>query len=137
MKKVLHLQRSGLPGKASITFCGLVEAGRGLGRSLDFPTINIALSSVLEIPYGVYIALVSFGDTVFCGAMHYGPRETFDEKEPVVEIHLLDFEGNLYGKEVKIEVLEKIRDIHKFHSLEDLKNAISHDVAEVRKRMLG
>lgn len=137
MKKVLHLQRGGIPGKVSITFHGLVETGRGLGRSLDFPTINIALSSVLELPYGIYIALVSFGDTVFWGAMHYGPRATFDEKKPVVEIYLLDFEGDLYGKEIKVEVLEKIRDIQKFHSLEDLKNAISHDVAQVRKRMLG
>lgn len=135
MKKVLHPER--FPRKGSITFRGFVEAGRGLGRSFNFPTINIHLSSPLEISHGVYRTRVFVDKNRFLGAMHYGPRETLNEKKPVVEIYLLDFEGDLYGKEVKIEVLEKIRDIQKFSSLEALKHAISQDVAEVRKRMLG
>lgn len=65
--------------------------------------------------------------------MHYGPIPTFKLAESHIEIHLLDFSGDLYGKKVDVEICKKIRNIQTFSTLEALKNQIATDVAFVRE----
>lgn len=113
------------------TFQAKVIAGEGRGKQLGFPTINLDVIN-LDIDFGVYAAKVSVGDKSYAGAMHYGPRHTFGQEQAVMEIHLLDFTVDLYGQEVEVEVLKKLRDVKKFSSKEELVQQIQNDLTEVR-----
>lgn len=112
-------------------FSGKVIRGDQKGRLLGFPTIN--LEGEFELAYGVYVskATTSFG--VFKGALHYGPKPVFNDTKAVMEIHLLDFSGDLYGETVQVEVIQKLREIEKFQDMEALKQQIGKDVTMVRE----
>lgn len=118
---------------SSFQFSGKVVLGKKRGRSLSFPTINISVKGNFDLDFDVYVSRVKTSRGVFWGALHYGPRETFGEKEPSLEVHLLDFSGDLYGQEVEVEVLEKIRDVRGFSDVESLKQQIAEDVDAVRR----
>lgn len=115
------------------SFCGVVIKGRGIGHALDFPTINIRATIPKRFHYGIYVVCVYTELGFFLGAMHYGPIPTFKLTKPRVEIHILDFSGNLYGKKVDVEICEKIRNIQTFSTLEALKKCIASDVVFVRE----
>lgn len=117
---------------SSFRFTGHVIFGKKRGRALHFPTINLVVKGNFGLGFGVYVVRVKTSLGVFSGALHYGPRETFGEKELSLEIHLLDFEGNLYGEEVEVEVLHKIREVRVFPDAEALKRQIAEDVNAVR-----
>ncbi|KKP38664.1 MAG: riboflavin biosynthesis protein RibF, riboflavin kinase / FMN adenylyltransferase [Candidatus Peregrinibacteria bacterium GW2011_GWF2_33_10] len=123
-----------------IHFKAKVIKGQGKGREIGFPTINLAISSqksvVSNLDFGVYACRVflptAHSPQPFLGAMHYGHRETLDLPESL-EIYLIDFDGgDLYGQEVAVEVLKKIRDVQKFCSVKDLVEQIGKDVEEIR-----
>lgn len=113
---------------------GVVEKGHGVGRRLGFPTVN--LKGFFDLDYGVYACVCLVGERKLVGALHYGPRRTFDEGKESMEVHLLDFKGDLYGKKIEIEVYNKIRDVKKFDSEEALKRAIAEDVEVIGKLKL-
>lgn len=113
------------------TISGTVMKGVLMGRKMGFPTINVAFDST-DLPFGVYVARVYTSEGVYKGALHYGPRKIMSLMEPSLEVHLLDFSGDLYGQEVKIEVLEKIRDTKDFDDMDSLKRQIRYDVDAVR-----
>ncbi len=92
--------------------------GKGLGRKLGFPTINLGKQ---KFESGVFAARVTLEEKKYWGAMHVGA-------DGYTEIHLLDFEGDAYGKDVEVEVRDKIRETWKFENLENLKNQIELDV---------
>jgi len=102
-----------------------------MGRKMGFPTINVAFAST-DLPFGVYATRVYTSEGVYKGALHFGPRKVMNMMEPSLEVHLLDFSGDLYGKEVKIEVIEKIRDTKDFDDMDALKRQIRYDVDAVR-----
>lgn len=110
---------------------GKVVEGAKLGRAIGFPTANIYYpNDIIEIPYGVY-AVKIFGKA---GIMNWGMKPTVNNtKKPVVEVHILDFNENIYNKNIKIEVIQKIRDEKKFSGLEELKNQILKDIEECLK----
>ena len=106
-----------------MTYKGTVKKGQQSGQKLGFPTINIPLEG--EMPEGIFAAKVLVeGKTYFAAAYANSSRN-------ILEAHLLDFSGDLYGKEVEIELVEKIRDDKKFSDEAELKEAIAADVAKV------
>lgn len=113
--------------------CGKVVCGQKKGREIGFPTANVSLSCPNKcLPKkGVYAATAVCGD-ISCNAMLYiGNRPTVDpEGDLSVEANLIGFDGDLYGKDIEISVLGRIRDQHKFDSMEDLKDQIEKDRKE-------
>lgn len=113
--------------------CGTVIHGKHLGRKLGFPTANLLLPEGVVVPcYGVYASMVDG-----CPAVtNIGVRPTLDDGEaPTVESRLIGFEGDLYGKNVRVELLHYLRPERKFSSLEELKDQIMKDT-ETTKHLL-
>ena len=102
-----------------------VVKGKGLGRKLGFPTINLGKQ---RFKSGVFVVKVEMEGKKYWGAMYVS-------EEGDTEIHLLNYKGNAYGKEVKVEVGEKIRETRKFNSLENLRDQIALDVDLVRQQL--
>lgn len=110
---------------------GVVEKGFGNGHKLGFPTANIAYDDEkLLPPDGVYAGRVLEKNAV----INIGKNPTFEAKRRTVEVHILDFDGDLYGKHIEAEFLEKIRDDIKFEKLEDLIERIKKDIEFVKGR---
>ncbi len=113
---------------------GVVVRGDGRGRQLGFPTANlggVAGDKALPPP-GVYAVRGSVRSGVHDGALHLGPRPTFPGALPSIELHLLDFDGNLYGEELRVDFVERIRDVRPFGSVEALVDQMRADVARAR-----
>ncbi len=110
---------------------GTVVKGVQRGRKMNSPTINI--SGDFDLEYGIYACKVKTSKGDFLGGMHFGPRITFNEDKPVMEIRLIDFEGDLYGETVKIDVYNKIREIRKYDSVDALKAQIEKDIEYIKK----
>lgn len=109
---------------------GEVVEGRQIGRTIGFPTANIKIEpGQLLPPNGVYEAMA-------CGrkaVVNIGKRPTLNNGEDItVEVHLLDFNGNLYGQTLRVEFLRRLRPEMKFSSLDELKAQISRDIKSVR-----
>ncbi len=118
------------------SLAGRVIEGDKLGHKLGFPTANLDTTGLVLPPSGVYVARASVDGKNFRSALNIGVRPTLHEPNPTlhVEAHLLDFSGTLYGKEMEITFVDKLRDEKKFSSVEELKKQIASDVAEAKKR---
>lgn len=104
------------------------------GRVLGFPTANldIPITSAQALPgNGIYATIAQVDGKQFPSATNIGIRPTFGEGERMVETHLLNYQGNLYGKEIRVEFVQKLRDEQRFPSSEELKAQIEKDVREV------
>ena len=99
---------------------GRVERGAGRGRGLGFPTINLPLAPGQNIGHGIYAVRVLHGGRRYDAAGYVGSRPTFGEGPPVLEAYLIDFEGDLYGQDVEVEFIAKLRDDASFASAGDL-----------------
>ena len=119
---------------------GIVQSGKQIGRSIGFPTANIDLgSSVKLIPeIGVYLVrVVTPSRAEYFGMLNIGVNPTVsDNAQTTIEVHLLDFSGDLYGQELQVKVLSRLRDELKFDSLEELKNQLAKDENTVRDMVL-
>lgn len=112
---------------------GQVAHGDERGRSLGFPTANITVSSEKALPAdGVYVTRAHFSDYVYPSVTNIGKRPTFGQGERTIEVFLLNFQGELYGQELRIEVLERLRSEKRFSDPEELKAQISRDVEQTR-----
>ncbi|NNK62654.1 MAG: bifunctional riboflavin kinase/FAD synthetase, partial [Gemmatimonadetes bacterium] len=113
----------------------VVIRGDGRGRSIGFPTANLGgLPPDKALPpAGVYAVRGSVRTGTFDGALHLGPRPTFPGAVPSVELHLLDFDGNLYGEEVRVDFVDRLRDVRPFESVEALVQQLHRDVARARE----
>lgn len=118
------------------SLAGRVARGDQLGRQLGFPTANIHTAGLVLPPCGVYAAHVQARDEVLRGVVNIGFRPTLRDAAArlQVEAHLLDFTGELYGEELELTFVEKLRDEQKFPSLGQLKAQIALDVAAARER---
>lgn len=118
-------------------FKGRVVHGKAVGRTLGVPTLNFDTKPE-GLDFGVYVGIVRIVDLDGCEQKKYssianwGPQPTFNGAEPLLEVHVLDFSDELYGKEVSFEFLKKIRDIQAFESSEALKVQIQKDLVEAR-----
>ncbi|PIR93461.1 hypothetical protein COT99_00555 [Candidatus Falkowbacteria bacterium CG10_big_fil_rev_8_21_14_0_10_43_10] len=111
------------------TFSALTAAGSNTGRFIGFNTAD--LNNVnLDIDHGVYMVRAALGGKKYKGLLSFGFRETFGEGQ-YLELYLPDFVGNYYGIMIKIEMLKKIRDIKKFKSAEELREAIKNDLKDL------
>ncbi|HEX5939982.1 MAG TPA: riboflavin biosynthesis protein RibF [Dehalococcoidia bacterium] len=112
---------------------GPVVRGAERGRLLGFPTANIAVAPDRQLPaYGIYVTRSHVGEKTYDSAANIGLRPTFDEALPTVEAYLLDFEGDLYGLEMRLDVLHRLRGEAKFDSVEELVAQIDRDVQDAR-----
>jgi riboflavin kinase/FMN adenylyltransferase len=115
---------------------GIVHRDREFGRKLGFPTANIDRGNekLVDLKRGVYLVRVHFPDgKKKFGVMNVGFRPTVgDARNVKYEVYILDFEGDLYGKKLKLEVLKFMREEKKFDSIEELKAAIDQDVKNAR-----
>lgn len=116
---------------------GLVVPGHHRGAGIGFPTANMETEKELIPAEGVYAVRVKLGDQIFDGACNIGRNPTFGNSETSIEVHLLDFSGDLYGRELRIYFVERIRGERKFTGTEALKEAIAADVARCREILKG
>ncbi len=116
------------------TICGVVVPGDRIGHTLGFPTANLELPNRVLPTNGVYAASARVDGKLFRAALNIGVRPTVAAAQPVlrVEAHLLDFNGDLYGRELDVEVGLKLRDERKFSSPAELREQIARDVAAIR-----
>lgn len=113
---------------------GIVVKGDQRGRTIGFPTANLALWAELLLPTnGVYATYAWVGYQRYKAATNIGVRPTIDGGDRVVEAHLLDFDGDLYGQEIYLDFVKYLRPEKKFSGLDALKEQINRDVAEVRE----
>jgi riboflavin kinase/FMN adenylyltransferase len=119
------------------TVCGQVVAGRKLGRQLGFPTANVASGEELTPPDGVWAVRVAMaGGEVLPAVANLGVRPTVDGTTRVLEVHVLDFSGDLYGCEIEVEFVRFLRPEQRFGSLELLREQIQEDAAAARRWLL-
>ena len=110
-------------------FSGTVIKGNQLGRTIGFPTANIQIKEDYKLipKNGVYIVKSYLQEELIYGMMNIGNRPTVNGTNQTIEVHFLNFNEDLYGQEITIELLEFIRDEQKFDSLDALKNQIQKD----------
>jgi riboflavin kinase/FMN adenylyltransferase len=114
---------------------GRVVRGHGIGKKLVFPTANITVSPRLIWPgRGVYLTAVGgLGEELFFGLTNVGAKPTFMEESISVETYILDFEGDIYNRELCLYFLEKLRETRAFSSPEELKDQINLDARRAGK----
>jgi len=117
------------------TVLGDVVKGRQLGRTIGFPTANVAMENEELPPNGVYVvqARIKGRAAPVRGVANLGYKPTVGSDERTLEVHLLDFEGDLYGQEMEVDFLRHVRDERKFAGLDELKAQIKRDAAEARQ----
>jgi len=115
---------------------GIVVAGAGRGAGLGFPTANLGDVATLLPAGGVYAARATVaGDTTnptnrwYPAAVNVGTAPTFDTTIPTVEVHLVGFAGNLYGRTLDVDFLTRLRETRKFASADELQSQLAADVA--------
>jgi riboflavin kinase / FMN adenylyltransferase len=112
---------------------GQVISGQRLGRTLGVPTANIALEPTNRLAHGIYAVVARVDGRAFPAVASFGTRPTVDDGPPLLEVHLLDFDGDLYGREMEVEFIERIRDELKFDSIPALVAEMTRDKARARE----
>ena len=114
---------------------GIVVEGTKRGRTLGFPTANISIddSNKMVPQNGVYFAEVTFNNKNYFGVLNIGLRPTFNNaKEPITEVHILDFNESIYGRKLTIRFFNRLRNEIKFESKEKLEKQIKEDIKVVK-----
>lgn len=112
---------------------GRVIHGNKLGRQLGLPTANIALPDETRLRHGVYAVMVDYRGREWAGAASWGTRPHFDDGAPLLEVHLLDFTGDLYGRRLTVEFVRYLRPEQAFPSLEAMMAQIGRDIEDTRR----
>lgn len=120
----------------SYSLIGPVQRGDGVGRQFGFPTANLKVDGLVLPPHGVYAVQANVEGSRFRGVLNIGMRPTLQRPQPAlqVEAHLLDFEGDLYGKELELYFVDRLRDERRFRSTQELRERIAQDILEALKR---
>lgn len=118
------------------SLAGQVSRGDGLGHQLGFPTANIDTASLALPPNGVYAVHARTQGKPHRAVLNLGFRPTLENPKPELraEAHLIDFEGDLYGQELEVTFVERLRGEMKFASLRDLRDQIARDILEAQMR---
>jgi riboflavin kinase / FMN adenylyltransferase len=117
------------------TILGTVVRGENLGKKIGFPTANLSAHSEQFPPNGVYFAQATLAGTVYPGVVNLGYRPTVSsgKSERVLEIHLLDFDHEIYGRDVEVRFVRYLRPEQKFENLDALARQIEFDVQQARQ----
>ena len=111
---------------------GEVVRGQQIGRTIGFRTANLIYpQELIELPFGVYSVNVIFENSLLKGIANFGMRPTVSGKFALLEVHILDFDRDIYGQNITVEFNKMIRAEQKFPSLEDLKRQISKDIMNI------
>ena len=116
------------------TVSGIVQQGKRMGRTMGFPTANLAILNAGALPEdGVYVGIVTLedGQRLPC-VLNQGKHPTLPEGQASIEAHILGYEGDLYGKRIGIQYLQKLRPEQKFASVEALIQQIARDKADAQ-----
>jgi riboflavin kinase / FMN adenylyltransferase len=117
---------------------GEVTKGDGRGRSIGYPTANVVPDPVQIVPArGVYAGFVILGEDLYPACTNVGLAPTFARNEERVEAHIMDFDGDLYGRVVDVSFVERIREEKKFSGVEELVEQIGRDVRGARRLLCG
>ncbi|HBE69295.1 MAG TPA: bifunctional riboflavin kinase/FAD synthetase [Planctomycetaceae bacterium] len=112
---------------------GLVSTGERRGRTLGFPTANLAGWRTALPCDGVYCGVVKLDGKHYAAAINIGPNPTFDKSGQKVEVHVVDWDGDLYGSELTVELVDRLRAIKRFESLDALKSQLTIDISRCRE----
>ena len=116
------------------SFSSVVQSGQKIGRTINFPTINLEYPiNMVKIPYGVYAVNVEYNNKKYKAIANWGLKPTVNNTTmPTFEAHLLDFSQDVYGKPVKVEINDFIRNEIKFLSVKELKKQIEIDIQTIK-----
>ena len=113
---------------------GVVVRGAGRGRELGFPTANVRTENELPPPSGVYATTVTIDDIVHASVTNIGTRPTFgDVDKPVIEVHIFDYDRDLYERRVRVSFLQRLRDERVFPDVDALRAQIDADCRSARR----
>ncbi len=114
--------------------CGKVGSeGRKVGTKLGFPTANLHVSpEKYPLKQGVYAVCVELDGKEYKGIANYGSRPTFCDEQVVFEVYMVDFDGDIYGREITVYINERIRDIKKFANTDELKVQLKNDLEKIK-----
>ena len=118
---------------------GTIVHGQAIGKTIGFPTANIQVNSDLKlIPgNGVYAVDVSLKDSDYIGMLNIGNRPTVnDSADRTIEVHILDFSGEIYAEEITVKFIDKLRDETQFKDLQELQNQLKEDEKFIRTKYL-
>ncbi len=122
---------AGLLGREYV-IAGTVETGAKRGRTIGFPTANLGDVKTLVPGTGVYAVRATVDGMTHAGAANVGPNPTFGEDARKIEVHLLDFSGDLYGREVRVSFVKRLRETRPFGGVAELVEQLRRDVADAR-----
>ena len=113
----------------SFTFSGIVSKGKGRGKAMGFPTANIILENKNKIipKFGVYAVNILYNKIRYKGMLNIGMNPTFNNQEPSIEVHIFDFNKEIYGSKLSVELIDRIRNEKKFNNPDELKNQLAID----------
>jgi riboflavin kinase/FMN adenylyltransferase len=116
---------------------GTVVHGDHRGRTIGFPTLNVALESERKLlpPNGVYAVIVQTPTGVHPGMVNLGPRPTVGDARVSLEAHLFDVDGDWYGSHVRVDFVQRLRDVRRFGSLDELIAQLHHDATAARNAL--
>ena len=106
---------------------GTIVEGRKRGQTIGFPTANMVTENELIPPHGVYATTMTIDGLVHAGLTNIGIRPTFNETEPTIETHLLRYSGDLYGRQVRLSFVQRLRDERRFDNVDALRAQIEAD----------
>ncbi len=137
--KIREFLKNGLISKANMflgrpyTISGIVKEGDKRGVALGFPTANIYPQNEILLPNGVYAAYAYIDSKRFKAAVNVGTNPTFKGKIKHIEVHLLNFSGNIYNKKIRVEFIEYIREERAFKSADALVKQIKKDINKIKQ----
>lgn len=112
-----------------MTIKGVVIHGAQLGRKMGFPTANIDARNI-RVDNGVYYSIVTIDGQTYNAMSNIGTRPSVDGNTRLLETHLFNFTGDLYGREIEVKLIHKIRDERRFESIDQLKGQLKKDASK-------
>lgn len=112
---------------------GTVERGDQRGRTIGFPTANLAVPEGKVLPHGVFAVRITVSGQELGGMANVGPRPSFPDGAPALEVNLFDFDADIYGQELAVRFIGRIRSQQRFSGLEELKQRLAQDAVEARR----
>lgn len=131
-----RLKRASALLNRPVSIFGTVIKGASRGRLLGYPTANIDPHHEIVPPPGVYVVRVALTSGKFDGILNMGTRPTFGSGEPTIEVHIFNFQKSIYGQNIEITFIKKIRDEKKFRNKEKLLQQIRKDEKQAKKLLL-
>ncbi len=114
---------------------GLVQQGDQRGRELGYPTANIAMGQGICPAYGIYAVRIRIHGHIYGGVANIGIRPMFEVSQPLLEVHIFDFDEDIYGQEIDVLPVRKLRDEAKFDDLDALKRQMDVDAQEAKAEL--